>query len=516
MDYQSILYPDDGAHEPGEITSALHDAGIDRIIEAICANPRWQETRQLFQVPPQGIACARWRQSVFQDLMEHPELAERIQDFSGSFCSLLDDLSATLQRFLPNQVASLDDVARMQLLRCADRWCHEVDSFAADLAAYHLHAALASFQAYLSRYVASEGYARLKDDVDYTEKLLGYVQYALLVDENGMRVRKYQGEPALSQSLGALEAPFASFMVEGSPKPAVMDPLDEGMEGAVLAAASHDFGDQFRALARFCERHSGFADERLARFAWDVRFYLAWLSFTQRLVPSGCSFSLPELTEAPCVLACEDAFDATLALDGVEEVVPNSVSLVGDERIVVLSGAEGAGRSSLARALAQISWLASLGLTVPARSCRISYADGLVAWSQKARDAKVQLAGVHGALAGAGGKMLLVLDCPLPDGAPQDQAAFMELLASDLGALPHATIVVAGPDGLAVTQRLERLCASYAFGQDVENPGLRNHRLERSAPLGMEFAREMADRHGLSYSELAKALADARMGADEK
>lgn len=507
MDYQSILYPDGAVPEPGELADAEAKAGIGELIDRACQDLRWQPARPLFLLPPAGPECVRYRQGVMRDLMQEPGLRPRIERFSESFCALLDDLSAVLAHFAPGAAETLDDASRLALLGCAGRWCREASSLAADLAGFHLHEGLRSFSSYLAGYVASESYRRLVDDVAHTEKLLGYVQYSLLVDEAGMRVRKYQGEPGIAAEALALAEPFSDFASSGQAKEGELEPLDSRIEGAVLAAASDDFGDQFRSLATFCERHSGFADERLARFAWDIRFYLAWLSFVDSAVPEGCSFCLPDVGGTGCAFAAEGCFDATLGLVPGTAVVPAAAALEGSEHVLLVSGRKGSGRSSFARAVAQIFWLASRGLSVPAAAARVPYAERLSVWQEEdSSDAARSLAGMRGALAGAGDGSLLVLDAEMPEGSPEDQARLQELMLDELSARSGVSVVTAGPDGFSVPDRLLAGFACYDFMQDVEDPQARPHRLVRHAPSGLAFAQELACRFGLGRPELEERL----------
>lgn len=512
MEYRSILGVDADSGEPREMAAALHDGRIDSLIDAACQDVRWAEARPLFLAPPAGERTARWRLGVFSDLMADPALRSSVEAFSRDLSALLDDLAAVLERFGPKEAARLDDVCRLELLSCADHWCSITEKFQSALKAAHLGEGLGSFERYLERYLASDAYMRLKDDIAHAEKLLGYVQYSLLVDEVGMRVRKYQGEPALSRGLEELVRPFESYSKK--PEPAWRDAgtADPAMEASVLDVASRDFGDQFRALQTFCERHTAFADEKIARFAWDVRFYLAWLTLADALEEKGLPVCLPEPAKEGDIVELEDVRDAALALaDGCTGM---TLAMAAGERLAAISGRPGSGRTSAARAIIQATWCAAMGLPVCAKKARLAYLGTLSTWMQDAPDAKRALAGIRGALAGAGEDALLVLDCPLPEGSPQDQLAFLELAIGEALASAAAVVVTAGPDGVTVPEGLEHACASFAFADDAEHPEARTHRLVRHAPWGMETARGMAERYGLGQKQLEERLAANREGAD--
>lgn len=512
MEYQSILGSAASSGEPHEMTGAMHDGRIDSLIDAACEDPRWAGARPLFLMPPQGARTAVWRLGVFHDFMADPALRALVEAFSEDLSSLLDDLAAVLERFGPQEAAHLDDVSRLRLLSCADLWCTLVEQLGEAFGKAHLGLGLGSFARYLSRYCASDAYLRLKDDIAHAKKLLGYVQYSLLVDDMGMRVRKYQGEAALSRSMEDLMRPFAGYEAKPEPSWPALDEADPKMEAAVLAAASRDFGDQFRALQTFCERHTAFADEKIARFAWDVRFYLAWLSLADRLAERGCPVCLPELAGENDIIELKDAADAALALEGT--CTPLSLSLAPGERLAEISGRPGSGRTTAARAVIQATWCVSMGLPVPARKARLAYRGTLSTWMQKAPDAKKGMAGIRGVLAGAGEDALLVLDCPLPEGSPQDQTAFSELIVGAALASAATVVATAGADGLVVPESMKGVCASFAFADDTEHPEARTYRLARHSASGMETARAMLSRYGLGAEQLKARLQANRQGAD--
>ena len=512
MEYRSILGPDAGAGEPQEMTEALHDGRIDSLIDAAAQDPRWAEARPLFLAAPAGERTAEWRLGVFSDLMADPALRRSVESFSHDLSALLDDLAAVLEHFGPAKAASLDDVSRLALLSCAERWCSLIERFEEALHSAHLGEGLGSFARYLARYCAADSYLRLKDDIAHTKKLLGYVQCSLLVDDMGMRVRKYQGEPALSRGLEDLIRPFEPYEAKPEPEwpaPAAADPA---MDAAVLEAASRDFGDQFRALQTFCERHTAFADEKIARFAWDVCFYLAWLTLTDKVQEKGMPVSLPTFAGADDIVELKDVCDGALALG--DRCVPMTVTLAPGERLAVISGRPHSGRTTAARAIIQAVWCASMGLPVLARKAHLPYRGTLSAWMQDTHDAKHRMAGIRGALAGAGEDALLVLDCPVPSGSPSDQLAFTELILEEALASAASVVVTAGPDGVTIPDGLAHACASFAFADDTEHPGTRSSKLARHAPWGMESAHAMAERYGLGTEQLKARIAANRQGAD--
>ena len=111
----------------------------------------------------------------------------------------------------------------------------------------------------------------------------------------------------------------------------------------------------------------------IAVFDREVQFYLSYIEFKSRIEQGGLPFCYPVVATLKDIHA-HDTFDLALANKLVEEhlpVVTNSFFLKDRERILVVSGPNQGGKTTLARTVGQLHYLGSLGCPVPGTNAKL-------------------------------------------------------------------------------------------------------------------------------------------------
>ena len=130
----------------------------------------------------------------------------------------------------------------------------------------------------------------------------------------------------------------------------------------------------FRDLAAFADEHQDYRDLILATFAREVDFYLDYLAFLAPMRASGLPICYPKVSSSSREVSVADTWDIALAarlISSGERVVTNDLLVTGRERIVVITGPNQGGKTTMARSFGQLHLLAALGCPVPGRHARV-------------------------------------------------------------------------------------------------------------------------------------------------
>ena len=117
----------------------------------------------------------------------------------------------------------------------------------------------------------------------------------------------------------------------------------------------------------------------LRRFSEEIRFYLAFAALQREMEAAGFAFVTPGTSEERPMEA-KGLYDLALAMTSLSDgrsVVSNDFSLGDGERFFVLTGPNQGGKTTFARSLGQLVYLAKMGLDVPAGSANVPFFSGI-------------------------------------------------------------------------------------------------------------------------------------------
>ncbi len=122
----------------------------------------------------------------------------------------------------------------------------------------------------------------------------------------------------------------------------------------------------------------------------ELGFYVGALNLEDRLRPTGNPLCRPDVdgTGGPTITA-RGLYDLGLAVRTGRRLVPNDVD-AGGKRLVVLTGANQGGKSTLLRALGVAQWFAQAGLRVGADRLSTGIASGVFTHFRREEDASMQ------------------------------------------------------------------------------------------------------------------------------
>ena len=512
MSFRSILFADDPA-EAGTAVEAdvLRDLNLDQIIAEITAGKEEYDLEPFFHAPLGKQDAILYRQEVTRDL-DDERLASAIEQFATAMRRMREELTRAEKLYYKFQ-------KQWWFVDAVEVYCGAVGQLAEALGkAEPASRGFRGLRDCLAEYVRSAGFAGLHTEAGEVKKRLAEISYGLIIRDDSLSVRAYQGEADYSV---AVEETFRKF-AQGEGRREAKDyriRFHERIDLNHVEAAALDFvaalnPEAFASLEEFCTRQAGFLDERVKRFDREVQFYLSYRRSVRELEKAGLPFVLPELATEQKRIAVRNGFDLGLAQKlarSGERVVGNDFFLEGQERIIIVSGPNNGGKTTFARTFGQMHYLASLGCKVPGREARLFLADRI--FTHFEREEKVEnlrskfeedLVRVHDILARATERSILVMNesfssTSLKDAIFIGRKVMQQIVEKDL-----ICVFVTFVEELA---RLSDTTVSMVSTIVPGDPASRTFKIVRRPADGRAYAMAVAEKYRLTYEQLRQRIA---------
>jgi len=484
---------------------ALHDLALDEIFDRL-ASTRHPGRRSLFETPLGSEDAVRYRQDVFRDLQRQPvrEAATRCATSLTTARRLLTTARSVRRRH-ERDLWHLHGV--LEYARAVDRL--EPDLRAAGASSLGMR----RIMGHAARLTSSSSFVELRRRSEAVAERLGAVTVSLVARDGRVSVGRFDDEADLladaRRLLGRLvEGGVEKTSEQGAP------PMGDWVQSEVLERAARLFPEVVADLATLAADFADPLDPVLDAMADDLSFYLSYLDLLAPLREAGLPICFPEVSSSSTELDVGDTYDLALGVRLVADGVPvvlNDVSLHGRERLLVISGPNQGGKTTMCRTFGQLHHLAAIGCPVPGTRARVHLADRIL--TQFDRDeSEDSIEGrlgedvrrMHRLTQQATARSVVVLN-EMFSSTTLDDARFLttELLAR----LRTIGVLVACVSFIDEISRFDAATVSMVATIEPGPAATRTFHLVRGPSDGRAYARTLALRYGLTADQLRERIA---------
>ena len=364
----SILNLDGSSHDPEETEVFFADLNLLQVIDRLTV--KWgRDVRKYYLYFPKDTEAEAYRRAVYGDvkkdavyraLMTYMERLAGIAELRGERERVSNPLQQAVWR-----------------VRETTAVCEAYESLAEELAKGEpASAGMQEFARILAEFLDSESYRRTKETMQKVLTEIRRTRFVITCERDRIRVelREVAGEGAYEEWIsGAVGGEITRFQ-----NPFMADIKITELENECLEILRTKKPELFRALGKI-PAGSECETPVLRRFSEEIRFYLAFAALQREMEAAGFAFVTPGTSEERPMEA-KGLYDLALAMTSLSDgrsVVSNDFSLGDGERFFVLTGPNQGGKTTFARSLGQLVYLAKMGLDVPAASANVPFFSGI-------------------------------------------------------------------------------------------------------------------------------------------
>jgi DNA mismatch repair ATPase MutS len=224
------------------------------------------------------------------------------------------------------------------------------------------------------------------------------------------------------------------------------------------------------------------------------------------------AFCFPVVSATSKTISGNGAFDLALAyrLHDPAAVVVNDFCLEGPERILVVTGPNQGGKTTFARMVGQMHFLAGLGLPVPGRDAALLLTDYVLTHFQRRErvenqrsELEIGLLHVHKLLARATDRSLIILNEVFSSTSLTDAVYLNKAVLARISDLDALCVCVTFLDELAT---LNEKTVSMVGTVDPDDPDIRTYKVVRRPANGLAYAAAIAAKYELSYDSVKRRI----------
>lgn len=340
----------------------LDDLQINNIITLILGDMADESVRKIFYSPLRDIDNIKYRHDLFRSL-SNSEIRNALTRLSYDVLSLLKTRNdkgysypyirtAEILKSLSNVI---DDISMCVDVLKKEKYSSE---------------ALEGFYEYLQWLKKEEEFRALVDRTAHIKSILSRIRFCMLIQESTIRIFKCEESGGLKEFIAEAFDKDSPREIHGKPK-FRNNELGDYMRNVILELVSGLYPDEFRDLRDFINDSTSFPTIEITRFAVEFQFYLSYLILMDSVRSRGLHFCFPVVNPEVTSFSMEGFYSLWLERKSPAPITPNDLHLEAQDHIAFIIGPNSSGKTTLATAIGQIAYLASLGVPVPAKQASL-------------------------------------------------------------------------------------------------------------------------------------------------
>ena len=489
-----------------EAPDCLRDLDLLGFLEGIIQKETHWDLAPWFYTPLQNTDQVRFRQEILKDLQKGDNL--NIWDrFTDRICSLAQREQEEAEDLHSGEPWRCHDLLYGRILADGEDYVLAVSELEKKLLGMELCSqGLKQAEAYIQELVSSADFLDLSARQSSLRREMDGIQYIMQIRYGVIRVKKYEGEPDIAEQIAAAFQKFQGEDQKDYRQTLKEEPYADHVEAAVLRCLSRLWPREFEDLQDYAVAWVRHIPGALLKLCRELRFYVDWLRAIGPMADWGLPFCYPTLGEDRAW--ARQIYDLALANRIGSAVVRNDMDLEPGERTLVITGPNQGGKTTFARALGQVHYLASLGLSVPGTGAELQLPDRVlthfpreeteVRGSGRLREELLRLGEL---LDCATDRSLLILNEIFSSTNAEEGLELGEDLLRRLEQKGTMTVLVTFLSELAGPGRV-----SMVSGVDPLDPARRTFRLDRRPPENLTYAMTLARKYDLTYEQIQRRL----------
>ena len=361
----SILNPDSREFEPLESTPFFRDLNLDQVIDRLTY--KWgKNVKKYFRYIPQSPEEVSYRRAIYRDI--------RKDEVYAALVKFTEDLEKIENIRREKEKVRIPLQRNVWQIREVGSYCDVYGELAKLLESAELSSdGMKGFLSALKEILESAEYQKLRERIQKTIEEIRALRFVITYDRDRMSVELK--ELPDEGTYGKMLREKRGGEVRSLRNPFIADPTLTEIEKSCLEIIQKKKPGIFALIEQTAEMSEGYEKEVLHRFEREVIFYLSYRSLQIDMEESGFKFTEPGTDEGKRMEA-KGLYDMALALTNrskEKEVVPNDFAYEAGEKFFVLTGPNQGGKTTFARSLGQLVYLAQMGLDVPAESAKVPF-----------------------------------------------------------------------------------------------------------------------------------------------